>query len=511
MKILFIKPNLEIDAVWDPIRTCNYIGIWGLASLLIKKGHNVVYLDETVRENGLSKKSVFIREIDKTNNITEQPLGVSYKDFQNQKIEDYSNMTSRDFIKKYSAFREGTIRRVMVKVGLPEEETLQKVEEEMPDYVGIPLIASANYLSATRLARKIKKTYPQIKIIFGGQHVSSMPNEFLKENPWIDHIVIGDGITVIEGIINGTIKEKIIYGGFQEMDEFPLLNPEVIKDTNYPLTPNHSYATQGRKWIDFMFSRGCHRKCDFCVAGSTPGCHITATDYDLLDEQLRVLKGAGYQELIVQDDAFLWDKRHLKQHLPKILSLMKKYEFFWQNNGGIDFEATDEFVINEILKYNQDGISKCTSLYIPFNPRGWNKNQSASRSMIGKFHDNLKNLKKLREAGIYIFTSSILGTPEQTPETFIEELKSDQNLITEGYIDSALPLSATMLPGTKWFANNGHNIINKKDYSGYSLFATHHRTDYFQAAEIEELMICWLKGLDKTQKAFFWQTAFPNS
>ena len=62
--VLFVKPALETDAVWDPIRTCSYLGMWYLSSQLKLKGHKVTYLDEVVRNNGLSKRSLFKREIE---------------------------------------------------------------------------------------------------------------------------------------------------------------------------------------------------------------------------------------------------------------------------------------------------------------------------------------------------------------------------------------------------------------------------------------------------------------
>jgi len=185
---------------------------------------------------------------------------------------------------------------------------------------------------------------------------------------------------------------------------------------------------------------------------------------------------------------------------------------YWQNNGGVEFEALDDFVTEQLIEYNRTGEGRVTALYVPFNPRGWNNDGSAAKTMSGRYPKNLENLKRLREeGGIYVFTSAIIGTPEQTRETFEEELATDRKLIQEGYLDAALCLSATMLPGTKWYESNGYNIVNKRDYEGYSLFTTHHRTEHLEPKEIEELMITWTKGLDDVQKTYSWGTAFPNS
>jgi len=509
--VMFIKPALETDAVFDPIRTTSYLGMWYLASKLKEEGHKVRYLDEVVRDGGLSKQQLFTRE-QKKDIVVDTNSQISVDEYMSQKKTDYQNLSPEEFVDKYSAFSSDSISRTMVRTGNSLEETLREVKKEKPDIVGIPLISTANYKPATDLAKKIKESLPETKIIFGGQHITAEPEQFLAENPYVDQIVTGDAINVIGDVVEGKNTEKIVYGGFQELDQFPLLDPEILEENRYPRNPTYTYPTDGRKSIDFMFTKGCFRKCEFCVAGSQKGNHITATEYDRLDKQLQKFKEAGIEELVVQDDAFLWDRKHVKTHLPAILGLMKKYGLYWQDNGGVEFEALDDFVTDELIKYNQSGEEKVTSLYVPFNPRTWNKEESASKSMSGKYHQNLENLKRLREeAGIYIFTSAIIGTPEQTREMFDEELATDRKLIQEGYLDSALCLSATMLPGTKWYENNGHNIVNKKDYAGYSLFATHHKTDNFSAKEIEELMVTWTKGLDDVQKTYHWGTAFPNS
>jgi len=508
--IIFVKPALEIDAVWDAARTCSYLGMWFLASSLKQKGYKVRYLDEVVRNNGLTKKNLYKRIV-KGDEVVEKDLNITNEQFQSQKMSDYKKLSPNEFVKKYSAFKNNAIERTVVRVGNSLEDTLAEIEKEAPDLVGIPLIATANYIPATRLAKAIRERFSNVKVIFGGQHITAMGNEFLTANPYVDHIITGDAINAIEGIVNGTVSGKIINGGFQSMDNFPILDPSLLEENGYPVEPTYAYTTNGRKSVDLMFSKGCFRKCEFCLAGSQKGNYVTTAEYEKIDKQLALFRAHGVSELIIQDDAFLWDRSHVKDHLPKILGLMKKYGMYWQNNGGMEFEAIDDFVTKQLIAYNKVGEGRITALYVPFNPRTWNKQKSAAKTMSVRYHNNLENLKRLRdEAGIYIFTSAIIGTPEQTKETFADELATDRILIQEGYIDSALCLSATMLPGTKWFESNGHNIVNKADYPGYSLFTTHHRTSSLEAKNIEEMMIRWIKGLSDVQRIYSWGSAFPG-
>lgn len=508
-KVMFITPALETDAVYDPIRTCSYLGIWYLASLLKEKGHEVRYLDEVVRDGGLAKHVLFKRTITGST-IFEEPLSISFDEFNINKMHDFENMSVDDFNLKYSVFKDdGSITRFIVRTGNSIEETLSEISEFMPDVIGIPLIASANYLSTTRLGKRIKEVFPSIKIILGGQHASAEHETLLRTESWIDQLITGDAICVIEDIVNGKISDRLIHGGFQDFDKFPLLDPSIISETQYPTEPNYAFSSSGRKTTGFMFSKGCFRHCEFCVTGNQKGGHVSAIDYASIDKQMALFKKHGYKELVVQDDAFLND---YQKHLPEILRIMKKYGFFWQNNGGIDFEMLDDFVTEQFLRYNKVGEGRITSLYIPFNPRAWNKGGSAADTMTHKYARNFENLKRLRnEAGIFVFTTEIVGTPEHTMETMLHDIDLHKSIITDGYLDAVYTLVASMLPGTKWHQQNHDTIINKCDYTGYSLFVPHHRTANIpDPRTFERIMILRAKEFNRIQKSYKWGNAFPN-
>lgn len=550
---MFIKSAIEVDAISDPVRSTAYLGSWYLASLLKEKGHKVRFIDEVFRDGGLQKRKLFERTIvgDK---FTEQPIeDKTYRDVQVQKMDDFRNLSEHDFVDKYSPYREeGKITRTMARIGNPLEETLAEVGRTQPDVVAIPLIATANYLPAVELGKAIKDRWPEIKVIYGGQHISAKADEFVKENPWVDHIVLGDALEVIEPVVNGEISDKIVhsiygpegiegplnerkqkYRGAHEplstgLEKFPLLDPEIIAENDYPNETTYTYSTEGRKSVDFMTSKGCFKRCDFCVAGQlakkkiTP---VTTIDEETMDRQLKIFKDAGYDELVIQDDAFLmpreekdfpgYDPNKLRvPRLKQVFSVMKKYGFHMQINGGLDFELLNDEVTNEFIKYNKEGEGKITAMYIPLNPRNWVHGRSATKTMIEKHPDAYENLKRLREeAGIYVYTTDIIGDPEkeQTVETMKNDLDLHKRMLREGYVDQVLTLSATMLPGTDWEKKFGEGVINPKDYAGYSLFTTHHRTkDVHDPKLLEEMMIHRNKELNELQKSFPWGTAFPN-
>ena len=506
MRIMFIKPHLETDAVWDPIRTSTYLGIWFMASLLKSLGHEVRYLDEIVRNNGLARQTLFQRTL-AGDKLTESPMDSTFAEFHESKMEDFNQLSPQKFVRKYTAFQDnGSITRIIVRTGNDIKDTLQKVARFQPNIVGIPLISTANYLPATRLGKVIKDAFPEIKLIFGGQHITAEYRAFLAENPWVDQVVVGDAISVIANIISGEITDRVVMGGSQAMNQFSLLDPSIISNCGYPSEPTHAFTSSGRKAVDFMFSKGCPGHCEFCVAGSQGGC-LTATTTEAIERQLLLFRKHGIEELIIQDDAFLANEAHLFE----MLRLMKKHGFYWQNNGGLDFAMLSDEITEQFVNYNRMGNGRITALYIPFNPRPWNKSESAAGSMISKYDRSFRNLMKLREAEIYVFTSEIIGTPDQTIETLESDIELHRSMIQDGHLDAVLTLTATLLPGTKWFKENRQMIVNERDFPGYSLFTTHHHTSHIpNPRTIEEFTIRRGQKLNEVQKTHQWGSAFPN-
>ncbi len=507
-KALFVNPAFETTLAWDIFRTGRPLGQGFLASKLRENGHSASVINEMIRGGGFDNKYTFRRVLD-GDRVTEIPLEIRADEYFNQKMQDFDSLSPEDFVEKYTAFRDdGSIVRDMVRIGRPLEETLAEIERERPDLVCIPIIATANYPSAIKLGEAIKRIFPHIRIVTGGQHITADPEGFLKENPWADIAVKDDGISSIVDIVEGREKGPIVRGGFVPFNEFPLLDPRVYDD-EYPIPPLHSMPTDGRKYMDWMFTKGCFRHCNFCMAGSQKGNRVSPFDYDKLDEQMRIFREQGYRELILQDDALLWDPKHMKDHLPKIFGIMKKYGFFWHDSGGVDFRVLTDFATEQILDYNKGGEGRVTSLYVPFNPEGGNV--SASGSQIREHRRNFENIQRLIANGLYIVTSEIIGTPEHTPEVIEQDIELHKQLLINREVHFVLTLIATTLPGTEWYKENSHNIINKLDHPGYSLFVPNSRTEHIPDPRmIEYYAIKRMQALDPHQVTFSWCTGYSN-
>ena len=75
---------------------------------------------------------------------------------------------------------------------LEDDKILSNIESDTPDFVGITTTTSS-FLDGIRIAKMIKDKNPNIPVIFGGVHVTSMREGLMKDYPIIDYGVVGEG------------------------------------------------------------------------------------------------------------------------------------------------------------------------------------------------------------------------------------------------------------------------------------------------------------------------------
>jgi len=496
--ILLIKPPLIADAVFDPLRVSQPLGMWHVASYLANQGHDVSMVDAPLE--GFENKTIL-------------DSSESYDEFSAQKMRDFNSMSPQEFLNKYSPHdTDGNVNRTVVRVGLSDEEIRKKLREARPDYVGIGAFSTSNHDAVIDLARLVKEECPDSVVVTGGAHSTSMYERLLRESSGdIDHAIRGDGQYVLEKIVNGDIPQRGV--AFLEGDrlidtgvsqrlmspDFSVLDPRLLEHINLPMPASHTKDTEGRKYVDFMASRGCQLSCSFCVAADKsyvfdPSKHV--------EEQLELLKDYGYRELVFQDDDLLRDPEHFK----KTLELVASKGFTWQDNGGVGIESLNREIVDEIIKYGN-----CNALYVPFNPRSYKINSPVKR-FKEKFSDNVAQLKRLKRHGTYVYTSGIFGNYNQTEIDNEGEIKRFGDLISDGFVDQALTFAVSHLPGTRNMRDYGHSIQNPDDSLGYSIFVPHANTETQGVKDIEEVVIQANQTYNSLQKEVGpWSSAFPKS
>ncbi len=271
-------------------------------------------------------------------------------------------------------------------LGLSLRELLDEIIAIDPEFVGISA-TTLSIFNASKLADEIKKSNGKMKIIVGGPHLTTIPEETMGLFKSFDFAVIGEGEETMRELINFLEQGKKIsdVSGivFRQGDSIVRTDPRVFLDDLDKLPfpawdlladfPNKYHPPPFRfkklPAVYIVTTRGCPYKCIFCdrsVFGNKCRGHSAEYIIELLEY---LYNKFGIREILIEDDTFVTFKSRLIKICegiinrdikiswsclgradaitPEILSLMKKAGC-WSISYGI--ETGDEEVMKFIGK-----------------------------------------------------------------------------------------------------------------------------------------------------------------
>ena len=187
--------------------------------------------------------------------------------------------------------------------GLTSDEILEKIDPNTFIF-GISLMFSQEWIVHRSLIEKIKKKYPKIIIVAGGEHSSAIPEYILKDCPSIDYVIRGEGefsmlefahnifneknISNIPGLCFFNKENKFIDNGLskriEHIDKLPRPAWHLLKPENY----FNDYYTLGLatgRNMPILATRGCPFQCTFCSSPSMwTTRYIMRDPKDIVDE-----------------------------------------------------------------------------------------------------------------------------------------------------------------------------------------------------------------------------------
>lgn len=148
---------------------------------------------------------------------------------------------------------------------------MKRIREIQPDVLAFSCLTST-YQWSLDIARRSKVMFPEVKTIFGGVHISAVPERAIAKKE-VDIVVVGEGEDafplILEAIekdqwdapiantlyhnAEGKVVRGIQKGFYQELDTLPWYDKSIWDEH---LRINDKYMT--------MSSRGCPYRCSFC-------------------------------------------------------------------------------------------------------------------------------------------------------------------------------------------------------------------------------------------------------
>lgn len=196
--------------------------------------------------------------------------------FDQDTYNDGAGLAQQAFWKTYDTLHEECLKMISGKVTVPGyiQECCRMVLAGTPDVVGFSLLFPRQYYISLLMARIIKSMDRRVRIVFGGNFVSSGIHEEILESPFIDFIVLKEGEQTLLELLNilesdgdfGTITGLVWKDGGKVMvnGERPGLSLDDLPFADFSDFDQDMYFSP-EQVIPILTSRGCYwRRCAFC-------------------------------------------------------------------------------------------------------------------------------------------------------------------------------------------------------------------------------------------------------
>jgi radical SAM superfamily enzyme YgiQ (UPF0313 family) len=299
------------------------------------------------------------------------------------------------------------------------EAFARELTSQQYDIVGISSIIT-NIGKTREMCRMVRKLSPQSTIVLGG-HVTAIPGvESLAD---ADHYVKGEGISWMRRYLG-------------EDENAPIKHPEIVSGLRTRALGVRLPERRGATAATIIPSVGCPMGCNFCTTSSFFGGkgkfhNFYETGDQLFDIMDSFESSMKVQTFFVMDENFLLHRKRAMQ----LLESMKAAGKSW----GLAVFAS----ANAIRKYS---MQELVELGISWIWMGLESVNSKYAKLEGQ--DTHELTRELREHGIRVQGSTIIGLEHHTPENITQEIENAVSHET----DFHQFMLYTPVPGTPLYA-----------------------------------------------------------
>lgn len=303
----------------------------------------------------------------------------------------------------------------------PRKKIFKQIVAQSPHLVGFSCYIW-NITQILQLAKDIKNDSPKTLVVLGGPEMAGMAGNILKEHPFIDGVVMGEGEETFARMMAGWLENdklapvpgaavrqegRICTGPtrplIDEMDKIP--SPyQCLKPSSFRIPGMDANSTPPLQTL-----RGCNKGCLYCYYGkSFPS--VRFFSLDRVNSDLEKIKEAGEKTVGLIDPNFFCNHDHAEGVI-RLLS-GKGLEFQVEANA----EDMNEKVIDLLV------ASSCYQVNI-----GLQSANPAALKLCGRpydmelFETNLRLLAQ-KAPDIAIELDLIYGLPGDTLEGFLNSL-----------------------------------------------------------------------------------------
>jgi len=346
--------------------------------------------------------------------------------------------------------------------------------------------------------KEIKERFPEKRIIIGGPGVKAIEEKLMKEFPWVDVLVFGDGEQTITELLDSMIKEKDLKKvegiSFRSKKGIFFTPPrKTLSDLDKLLYPDyHKIKLKDYDLKSIITARGCCFRCAFCnhSLDHTP---VRYRSIDNVMKEIELLASEfGCTELKILDDNFAFNKKRARLFCTEL----KKLKVDLRLDISVTLSCLNENLMREL---SSAGV---TSILFGI--------ESASNRILKRINKPFtleqaeKAIKKSANYFDAIELSFIWGFPFETMQEFRKTLFyyiyygglfKEKNKTGLGML---IPLPESML-----FKEFGNSIRFSEELSWNGLVSLNDSRDYMQLIPRKEL-ISLIKTYPKIFSSFYY-------
>ena len=343
-------------------------------------------------------------------------------------------------------------------VGLSLNEIVEKINPNTLS-IGISVIFTHEWPAVVKLIDLIKKKFPEIPIILGGEHISAMP-EFSMCTSLANYIVAGEGeetiVELINAIKNSSSLEKIEGIGYKNnnkvfinsrrhrrvgLDKIPYPDWENFRVEEYHKNRFVGGMYSERLTIPILATRGCPYQCTYCSAPNMwqpqwiprdPRCVVDEIEY--------YIKKFGAGNFPFQDLTAIIKKNWIKEFCEEIIK--RKLNITWQLPTGTRSEAIDEEVAFLLKRSGMTSMA-----YAPESGSEETRKLIKKKMKTNQLFDSIKAAAK---ADLNVAVFLVIGFPHDVHDQLSENKNFIEKIAEHGVTDLSVGFYMA-LPGTELF------------------------------------------------------------
>jgi anaerobic magnesium-protoporphyrin IX monomethyl ester cyclase len=366
---------------------------------------------------------------------------------------------------------------------LTDDQVRAKIEEIRPDIVGCTAITPAIY-KAEQLLKVAKEVNPAIVTVLGGIHGTFMYPQVLREAPWIDAIVRGEGeqvfLTLVTAVDQGTWATHpeqirgIAYRAEGKIVATPAEPPiadleKIAPDWGVLEWHKYIYIPMGVRVAIPNFARGCPFTCSFCSQWKFWRDYRVRDPKKVVDEIERLVRDHKVGFFILADEEPTIHRKKFIAFCEELIA--RNLPVLWGINTRVTDILRDEKLLPMFRKAGLIHVSLGTEAAAQLKLDRFNKETTIAQ--------NKRAIQLLRDAGIVTEAQFIVGLENETAET----LEETYRMARDWKPDMANWAMYTPWPFSDLFQELGDKV-EVFDYEKYNFVTPIMKPDAMDRAEL---------------------------